>query len=151
MIYLEKASFKDFKNICITSNSIIRDNGRLVMGAGVAKYFRDSVYNIDKIAGDSVILNGNIFQKILTRNDINYYLFPTKNNWKDNSDINLIKYSAKQLNEYIFENKIIDNFILPMPGCRNGGLNKNIVLKELENIINTDVVYVVDYISELMY
>jgi len=115
--------FIDLDALCITTNEIIKRDGKAVMGAGVAKQAKNIFYNIDKILADLIKKNGHITQVIKFEPD-SYYLvsFPTKYHWKDRSDISLIEKSTKQLldltNEYEWK-----KVILPRPGCSNGGLN----------------------------
>lgn len=112
--------------ICFTSNGIIKKNGRLVMGAGVAKQFRDTFVNLDQEAGTAVKTNGNICQIIRSMfylgNSLSIVAFPTKWHWKEKSDIKLIELSLSQLIN------MTDKFgwksvYLPCPGTNNGRLN----------------------------
>jgi hypothetical protein len=118
-----------FDAICITTNGIVKKDGKSVMGAGVAKQARDRFCNIDKILGSVITLNGNIVQLIykmsvpLLYNKIHIVhiiSFPTKNDWRQMSDLRLIEKSVIQLvtlTDTYGWNKIL----LPRPGCANGG------------------------------
>jgi O-acetyl-ADP-ribose deacetylase (regulator of RNase III) len=136
--------------ICFTSNGIITSNNRLVMGAGVAKKFKNKFSNIDYKAAKLVKENGNKCQLIgnfVTKAEdkkeyqINVVAFPTKYHWKDNSDLDLIKKSAQELIELAnhYNWKLI---ALPKPGCFNGNLYWPIVKKEIEKILDDRVVIV---------
>ncbi len=61
--------------------------------------------------------------------------FPTKQHWRNRSEIDFIKIGMKKLVEAINE-KGIKSIAIPPLGCGNGGLNwkvvKSIILKELE-------------------
>jgi hypothetical protein len=117
--------------VCITTNGEIKKNGRAVMGAGVARSFRDRIKNIDLLLADSLKHYGNtcrIFHKI---GKVNIIAFPTKNLWRDHSDINLIRKSAKELKQVIIEHKL-NTILLPKTGCSNGGLIWNNVKDVLE-------------------
>jgi len=129
--------------ICFTSNGVIRKNGCLVMGAGVAKAFRDRFVGIDRAAGRQVQRNGNICQVIPTLTDSipEIVAFPTKHDWRDPSDIDLIEKSARELMELI-EKKGWARTALPRPGCNNGSLNWKEVKKVIEPILDDRVVIV---------
>jgi len=117
--------------VCFTSNGIVKAHHRLVMGKGVAKTFRDSFLNLDWSAGCAVEENGNVCQIIRStqRNPesidgktFDIVAFPTKNHWRDPSDLDLIITSATQLVKLSDELnwKLV---FLPAPGCSNGKLN----------------------------
>lgn len=127
--------------ICFTSNGILRQNGRLVMGAGVAKAFRDYFRDLDLSAGKAVNRAGNICQIILEVSPIqldkvvSIVAFPTKHDWRDNSDPVLIRQSAKQLRELANLNSWKQVY-LPRPGCRNGKLSWRDIKPVLEEILD---------------
>jgi hypothetical protein len=136
--------------ICFTSNGIRKRDGELVMGAGVAKVFRDRFIGLSGAAGECVWKNGNICQvvdmdiyiKSFPRPPIPVVAFPTKHHWKDPSDLELIKKSAHELMMLIdsYDWKLV---ALPRPGCANGGLNwKEQVRPMLESILDDRVVIV---------
>ena len=131
--------------ICFTSNGIIKKDGRLVMGAGVAKIFRDRFKDLDLIAGKLISTNGNICQIIADRDIVGNICpiisFPTKNHWRHMSDILLIKKSATELMSIVQKNSW-SKVALSKPGCANGGLNWNDVSKVLEQIFDDRIVIV---------
>ena len=109
-------SQSDFK--CVTTNSVLKKDGSLVMGKGIALEASLKYKNLPKELGFLVQKYGNnpfIF--------FNYGIisFPTKHHWKDNSDINLIERSAKIISAFakIYDIKTIS---LTRPGCGNGHL-----------------------------
>jgi hypothetical protein len=108
------------------------------MGAGVAKEAKEKFKFFSKILGDMIKKNGNnVFmftgERILT--------FPTKHNWFENSDVELIKKSAKQLVKYINEFKI-PRVYLPRPGCGNGKLKWKDVKPAIEKILDDRILIV---------
>jgi hypothetical protein len=135
--------------ICFTSNGIVKKNGALTMGAGVAKIFRDKFSGLDISAGIAVRQNGNVCQEVSFRAcridnqffNISVIAFPTKNHWKDSSDIDLIIRSARRLREIIEENqwKLV---ALPRPGVGLGGLRWEKVREELNKILDNRVMVV---------
>lgn len=127
----------DADAICFTSNGVIKKNGRLVMGAGVAKAFRDKFLNLDWQAAQSVKEHGNICQIVgaARKSQQSKYAeivaFPTKHHWKDNSDIKLIEQSITQLVE-LADHMKWKKIYLPAPGVSNGGLSWK---KEVEPLL----------------
>lgn len=105
--------------ICVTTNGIVKNNGRLVMGAGIAKDAVDRYPDIDVIWGSHVWKYGNI--PCITEYSDGQILasFPTKNHWKGKSDIWLIIDSAKYLQRELPENCAV---ALTRPGCSLGQL-----------------------------
>lgn len=123
--------------VCITTNGEIKKNGRAVMGAGVARSFRDRIKNIDLVLADSLKQHGNkcrIFYKI---GKVSIIAFPTKILWQDHSDINLIRKSAKELKQIIIDHNL-NMVLLPKPGCSNGGLIWNTVKDVLEEELHSE-------------
>ena len=106
--------------ICFTSNGVTKANGALVMGAGVAKAFRDTFPLLDVAAGYAVRTHGNRCQVVRDSKPA-IVAFPTKHHWKDPSSLELIRDSAEQLMRLI-EDRGWRMVALPRPGCRNGGL-----------------------------
>lgn len=123
--------------ICVTTNGMISRNGRAVMGAGVAKFVRDNFKDIDLKLADYLEKYGNRVFNLgkQTHNGKEFFLFsyPTKHDWKDNSDLDLIKTSAEQT--VSLANKLkIDTVLLPAPGCTNGKLDWSKVEKIISPI-----------------
>lgn len=119
--------------LCVTTNGVVKKDGRLVMGAGIAKEFRDRYTDIDAILGSNVTLFGNrVFVINWTTKCIipsNFVVlpseflasFPTKHDWGNPSSIELIIKSAKELVEEV-EKYNLRTILLTRPGCGNGGL-----------------------------
>jgi hypothetical protein len=117
--------------ICITTNGTIRDNGANVMGRGVARLAKIKFPSVDFLLGSMIKRNGNIVQ-IIEALSLEYIYpecncdkifctvaFPTKHNWWENSDLNLIRTSAKQL-FILTKQQCWNNVLLPRPGCESG-------------------------------
>jgi len=117
--------------ICITTNGIIRNNGRAVMGAGVAKAFRDRFPGIDKNLATHILQCGNVPGNLGVYEGCLVLSFPTKYHWSDNSDLELIQQSAKLLREMV-DNIGVTTVYLPRPGCANGHLNWDDVKASIE-------------------
>jgi hypothetical protein len=123
-----------FDTICVTTNGCIKSNGRLVMGKGIAKEFKDRYVTIDTVLGNLVNNSGNKCY-FIQEEDINIISFPTKNNWRDKSDINLIKKSCLQLVD-LADKYNLSRIALPRPGCSNGWLDWKYVKEEIKNLLD---------------
>lgn len=123
---------------CFTANSVIKNNGCLVMGAGIAKtaaemqpalpgYFGTKIQNLSDFGLCVHVPSG-------------IAAFQTKRDWKNGSDLELIKMSAQRLMEYLDTNQ--DGFKkadLAFPGIGHGGLDKADVAAVLEPILDQRV------------
>jgi hypothetical protein len=134
--------------ICFTSNGILKKDDRLVMGAGVAKAFRDRFDGLDWDAAQSVKKNGNICQLVIGIQDVknsmkyhNIVAFPTKHHWRNPSDLELIKKSARELMDLVDKN-CWTKVYLPRPGCSNGKLLWPKVKSELESILDDRIIII---------
>ena len=108
--------------ICVTTNGMIRNDGKAVMGAGVAKAFRDKYYGIDILLARHLRENGNVPANLGIYDGCYVLTFPTKNNWMYSSDINLIEQSAIMIKK-LADDLNLSTIYLPKPGCTNGHLN----------------------------
>ena len=105
------------------------------MGAGIAKEAVNRCKGIDKKLGMYLTRYGN---RAFYMGEYNGYIvltFPTKNDWRNPTDIDLIKTSAKQIVE-ICDKWGIEKCYLPRPGCSNGGLSWEFVKDNISNILN---------------
>lgn len=131
---LSKPVLQTADAICFTSNGITKKDGRLVMGAGVAKAFRDTFSDLDQEAGTAVKEYGNICQIVRDTfylgNKLSIVAFPTKGHWRYPSRVDLIKQSMFKLidmtNQYGWK-----TVYLPAPGVNNGGLSWPDMIKPL--------------------
>ena len=120
---------KDHKDACVvTTNGIVRRNGCAVMGAGIAKYCRDTFPGIDKELGTSITVGGNHVYYLGTRRvpgkvaTFSLFSFPTKDDWKDASKPNLIRQSCREMVAQADDNGL-ETIYMPCPGCHNGKLD----------------------------
>ena len=106
-----------------TSNGVV-NNGKLVMGAGIAKQVRDRFKGIDAAIGKTILSGGynlnNPYGLLLSPNKGKVGLFQTKLHWKDESPLWLVEKSTKMLIEWANNNpnKRID---MTYPAIANGG------------------------------
>lgn len=110
-----------FDAICVTTNGIITKTQALVMGAGVAKQFKLNYPGIEYELGKKVKTYGNI-PFLVYKNRQAIISFPTKNHWKDKSELDLIEASAKALVK-ITSSRYWTKVALPAPGVGKGGLS----------------------------
>ena len=109
--------------VCVTTNGIVKSNGRAVMGAGVAKAFRDRYPLLDITLGMLIKENGSITRIIGEDERFNTQIvaLPTKYDWRKPSSISLIKHSLVCLSTMATELGW-NNVWLTRPGCGHGGL-----------------------------
>ena len=105
--------------ICITTIGLTKANVEAVMGRGIALQARQRFPGIDRVLGDHLRARGNVPGIINVNPTI--VSFPTKNDWRDKSDLDLIEKSARKLSSMIAEHGWT-KIALPKPGCANGGL-----------------------------
>ena len=120
-----KGDIWDFEGkgyLIIPTNGIVKQNGEAVMGAGLAKQAAKRYPNLPRQLGTHLKIGNGIYffpeYQVVT--------FPTKNHWKDKSDINLIMRSATELAKAITTFRYQQRefqFYVPQVGCGLGGLN----------------------------
>lgn len=113
----------DADAICVTTNGIVKANGELVMGKGVAEAFKKKYPLLPLKAGLGVKKHGNHVQYFLDDlfGNTRIVCFPTKEDWRDSSPMWLIERSAKEL-VALADQKNWKKIVLTRPGCGNGGL-----------------------------
>jgi hypothetical protein len=143
--------------VCTTNNTLTND-GKLVMGAGIAKDFKTLFPGLDERWGK-------ILRNILNRyeypnkaaNHINpvlidlgapkgnimpiwrLFAFPTKYHWKNPSDLRLIEHSAQQLTNLV-DIMGLKHVLMTRPGCGNGGLSWDVVKPKIDYLDDRFVV-----------
>jgi hypothetical protein len=148
----ERASKKDVDAIVCTTNNVIKNNGELVMGRGIAVQFKETFPNISYRWGrlvEEYAEGGHTDYGILVDGPLRYchnqlYLVgvQTKRNWSEPSPIELIEYSCRkllQLSDLLCWTRVI----CPMFGCGNGNLTWKEVQKKIkfldDRFIITDI------------
>ena len=104
--------------VCITTNGIIRKDNTLVMGAGIALQAKNRFPAVPGKLADMVKVHGN---RAIYLPVERLFSFPTKDHWREKSDIFLIAQSCHDLID-ITNRMGFDQVFLPKPGCANGGL-----------------------------
>lgn len=156
MKYLKEDLFTAFdqklvdKANCLvcTTNCIVKKDGCLTMGKGIAAEFKKRYPSIDKHWGrDQLIWNrkncGDIKPKVhlYQVEDLTIIGFPTKINWRDNSSIKLITSMLLELKMY-FRMPIYyhSKCLIPKLGCSNGGLEWKDVRPVMEEYLGDNFV-----------
>lgn len=117
---------------CVTTNGIVKRNGELVMGAGIALDAMKRFPDVAKRLGDLVSRYGN---RPFWLSDHRLLSFPTKHHWKDRSDICLIETSARTIAEH-FSTFGRASIAMTRPGCGHGGLSWPEVRSVIEPILD---------------
>ena len=130
---------------CITTNGALRRSGNAVMGKGIALEARKRYHDIEAILGSFINKYGNhVF--LLGYNLIS---FPTKHHWKQDSDIQLIRRSARELVCLLKDNSA-RRVLLTRPGCGNGNLKWSDVKVAIQDIL-VDNKFIVAYMDCVKY
>lgn len=106
---------------CVTTNAKIKANGNAVMGAGLALAVAEAYPEVSKTLADHLVAGHNTPVYL----GHNWVSFPTKDDWKDPSTIELIVASANHIVMAADRNSDIPTWqkiYLPRVGCGLGGL-----------------------------
>lgn len=109
--------------ICCTTNTVVKLNGELVMGAGIAKDFANEYSWLPKHWGERVKKQTMPLVLVtLMKKRPHLVSIPTKIDWKQPSPLDLIWESITELS-LLTEQLGWKKILLPRPGCKNGGLS----------------------------
>jgi hypothetical protein len=113
----------------VTTNSRVRKDGRAVMGAGVAQSAAKRYVGLNRLLGAAINERGNhvhvffcptgpivgVYEWVIT--------FPTKEHWRNDSPIDLIERSAREMVELVSNHQYAwwRKIVMPKPGCGLGG------------------------------
>ncbi|AUR89196.1 hypothetical protein NVP1121O_168 [Vibrio phage 1.121.O._10N.286.46.C4] len=123
-----------------TANSVVRNNGCLVMGAGCAKTVKTTYKGVDILLGNTIDHLGRFGVQFVIWNGHPIGAFQTKIDWKDGSPLDLVKYSVKRLT-LIAKKRPNHTFHLPCPAVNHGGRSEEEVLPLLESLPDNVYVY----------
>lgn len=120
---------------CITTNGVVKKDGRCVMGRGIAQQARDRFIDFDLAVGRGIEEFGNVPFTIGYFDGDWYSTFPVKHKWFEQADLELIEQSAKILvyNVTVARQRKV---LLPRPGCGNGGLSWEDVKRVISPILD---------------
>ena len=122
------------KVICITTNGTIRRDGCAVMGRGCAQQAARRYPWLPADLGSRVHRNGNHVFRISDFFGGSLLTFPVKHQWHQKADLNLIHQSMIELMVAADAAQPETIFLLPRPGCGNGGLHWEDVKPLLEGL-----------------
>lgn len=122
----------------IPTNGFVKNNGHAVMGAGLARQAALRYPNLPEVLGRCLTNSQNHVHVL--RHDI--VAFPTKNDWRDPSDLGLIERSAQELFD-IATLQRMKLVALPRVGTGLGGLRWTEVKPILERILGNDKRFVI--------
>lgn len=112
---------------CITTNSFVRNDGTLVMGAGIAKQARDKMPGLAENAGQKIeetVGHLGVYGLLLPDTDSCLALFQVKDHWDKKADLQIIAHSAKHLTQWLQDQPMDAEVHLNYPGIGNGGLHR---------------------------
>lgn len=139
--------FENNDAICITTNGEIRKDGKAVMGAGNAKFARDTFPGIDATLANYLKQYGNrvyyLGSHVYDQKIVKLLTFPTKHSWRDKSSLELIEQSASQIVRVV-DRMGLRRIYVPVPGCGNGGLKWSEVKGILDILDDRFIVYSLD-------
>ena len=108
----------------ITTNAIVKRNGALVMGAGIAKQVRDNNRDVDKACGKAILDSGLRSYGLLLNVSGHLGLFQVKHHFAEAAKLDLIQFSMEKLRARAIR-KHKETYALNFPGIGNGKLNYN--------------------------
>ena len=113
----------NFAALIVTTNGVVKSNGELVMGAGIAKQFATRYPSLPSCLGTEVKIRGNL-AAVMKLPDLEHFIisYPTKNHFKDKSQRQLLIRNAKEILD-IVEYHGIQSVLSVRPGCGLGGLS----------------------------
>ena len=129
--------------LCITTNGFVKKNGEAVMGRGIASQAKKRFPKLPSFLGDNLLRLGNHVYFLSKWEKWFLMSFPTKHNWWEKSDLELIKKSVKELQDIVGTDDCKLKVFLPRPGCSNGGLDWKDVKPLVEHL--DDQYIIVDY------
>jgi hypothetical protein len=122
---------KNFDVLCVTTNGVVKRNGQLVMGAGIAYQFNLRFPQLSSLLGSRVKRNGNIPYLITFGDGTRIMSVPTKQDYANPSPISLIRSSAQRVRTIVDQCKI-RSILSTRPGCGLGNQDWTQVKKMLE-------------------
>lgn len=126
--------------ICITTNGTVNRLGELVMGRGCARQAKERIPGLAKELARAVMAHGNV---VMRHRASGIVTFPVKWHWEDRADLDLIKQSAMSLKKTAL-NDPGTTYVLPRPGCGNGRLDWETMVKPLlERVELPDNVWII--------
>lgn len=126
--------------LLVTTNSILKSDGSLVMGAGIAKQAALRYKTLPHLFGERIKRQRaeNTIYGLIIGEAKKLGAFQTKVHWKQPSELHLITTSCKMLAQWIEKHP---NYTvnMPLPGCGYGGLKPEEVWPILDHFLSKQV------------
>lgn len=130
--------------LCLTTNGDVNGRGLAVMGRGVALQAARRWPPIREALAGALRANGNGVNYLGVVAGTRIYSFPVKHHWHERADVVLIRRSAEQLAARDWTTDASGTacplgtvlFVLPRPGCGNGGLDWAEVRSVLADVLD---------------
>ena len=137
-------SFPESDLFLVTGNSVVKKDGTLVMGRGIAKEAKERYPQFPLAAGQYLSRHQEYRKNKPYGLLLNVYkmcpklgVFQVKAHYKDKASIELIRYSTMLLSIYIKKYESMINTVnLNFPGIGYGGLDRKEVLPILEEFLS---------------
>lgn len=146
MANYHKANLFDYLNefdlVLFSANSVVKANGELVMGAGIAKQFKLRWPSLALDLGSQIVslrFYGLVISNISFNETFKLGAFQSKYSFKDSSSIDLIKRSTEALQQYCSNSHPIQRIAMNMPGIGYGNLQFDevkLITDELPNSVH---------------
>lgn len=125
----------------ITTNGVVNKDGMAIMGGGIAKQASERFPGLRKELGKLIDVFGN---EVYRFQDLKLFTFPTKSDWKEESDISLIERSCVRLLQFVNTMDIKEIYMV-RPGCGKGNLKWSDVKNVLEKYFDDRFIIVEKY------
>jgi len=116
--------------IVVTTNGVIKRDGSCVMGRGIARQAKRRFPRLPFELGAKIEAHGNV---VFSFPRYRIYTLPTKHNWWERADLDLIVFGCRQLVESAPASQVV---YLVRPGCGNGGLAWDDVQPAIASILD---------------
>ena len=137
----------------IPTNGVVKNNGRAVMGRGVALQARERWSDLDYLLGQAITALGNHVYPLGWFGEypdlVSLFSFPVKHHWARPADLELIERSVGELVELTEKHRSavgggVRDFMMPLPGTGNGGLEPWMVWPLVEKLPDNVTIVVLD-------
>jgi len=140
---------KEKRWVVVTTNIGWKKDGTNPMGAGVAKKAADLFEDLPRWYGEKCKKYTDA-TAVQMYKPAKFFLFPTKKldksqpwaSWQQDSSVELIERSTKQLAYLVKHFKIFGDIGIPLVGCQNGNLREKDVMPILEEYLDDQFVLV---------
>ncbi len=136
----------------IPTNGVVKKNGRAVMGRGVALQARERWPDLEGLLGTAIAALGNHVYPLGWFGEypdlVSLFSFPVKHHWARPASLELIERSVAELANKLRGQKTAEgseiDFMMPLPGTGNGGLEPWMVWPLVERLPDNVTIVVLD-------